>query len=180
MHHYASGIRLVSRIPEPPVYSKADFEVTNPIDGGRLYRDGTLFHGPNFQGIERVINLNYHILTLECRLSEVALRDQGQFRVGTFNPYGADVQFQCMLVWVRRYLDAASLPTEAQTAEHYVSVPAGRKFYVSLSVKNNGSASMTADITSHDRDGRVYSRIKEAKVIISKQLDLLFSKVEKR
>jgi len=180
INHYAAGIRLVSRLPEPPVYEKADFEVTKIIDGGRLYRDGTLFHGPNFQGIERVINLNDNGLTVECRLPEVAERDQGQFRVGTFNPYAADVQFQCMLVWVRHYLDAASLPAEAQAAEHYVPVPAGRKFYVSLAVKNNGSASMTADITSHDRDGRVYSRITEAKVIISKQLDRLFSKAGKR
>jgi hypothetical protein len=180
LNHYAAGIRLVSRIPEPPVYEKADFEVTKTIDGTRLYRDGTLFHGPNFQGIERVINLNKQRLTVECRLPEVALRDQGQFRIGTFNPYAADVQFQCMLVWVRRNLDAASLPAQAQAAEHYLSVPSGRKFYVSLAVKSNGSASVTADITSHDRDGRVYSRIKEAKVIISKQLDLLFSKAEKR
>jgi NAD(P)-dependent dehydrogenase (short-subunit alcohol dehydrogenase family) len=176
LHHYASGIRLVRQLPEPPVYAKADFEVTKVIDGRQLYRDGTLFHGPNFQGIERVINLNDHQLTLECRLPEVALRDQGQFRVGTINPYAADVQFQCMLIWVRQNLDAASLPAQAQIAEHYMSVPVGRKFYVSLAVKSSSSASVTADIISHDREGRIYSRIKEAKVIVSKQLDRLFSK----
>ncbi len=176
LHHYTSGIELVSRIPEPPLYSRVDFEPAGALEGGQLYRNGTLFHGPIFQGIERVINLGEHGLTVECRLPEVAHRDQGQFTIGTFNPYAADIQFQCMLVWVRRQLEAASLPAQAQTAEHYLSVPAGRKFYVSLSVKASSSASVTADITTHDREGRIYSRIAGATVIVSKQLDRLFSK----
>ena len=47
---------------------------------------------------------------------------------------------------------------------------------VSLDVQSSRDNSMTADITSHDADGRIYTRIKGATVTVSKQLNQLFAR----
>jgi hypothetical protein len=140
-----------------------------------LYKDGTLFHGPGFQAVERVINLSPEKLTMQCRVPEIGESEQGQFPARTFNPYAADVQFQCMLIWVRHYCEAGSLPSSAQAGEQYRPIPSGHKFYVSLDVKTTTQASMVADITTHDEAGKIYTRVLGAEVTISKQLNQLFA-----
>lgn len=178
LHHHAAIIKLAHHVPEPQMYQHANLELTQIVDGSRLYSDGTLFHGPYFQAIERVINISETKLTMECRLPEIPERDMGQFRPTSFNPYAADVQFQCMLIWVRQYMGAGSLPTKAQEGIQFKPVPSGRKFYVSLDVKHSSETSMTADIITHDRDGSAYTWIKGAEVTISKQLNHLFYKTK--
>ncbi len=176
VNHYAAVITLVNRVPEAPVYRGFDPFENDASDGGLLYEDGTLFHGPNFQAIERVLNMGENKLTIECRLPVVPLGDQGQFPVGTFDPYASDPQFQIMLVWVRKFFGAGSLPTGALAAEQYARVPHGRKFYVSMDVTEKSEAHTKADITTHDEDGRVYIRVMGAAVTVSKQLNELFVK----
>ena len=176
INHYGAIIKLINRIPEMPAYSGFDRSETEVKEGSSLYSDGTLFHGPNFQAIERVINISRDKLTMECRNPEISESDQGQFRIGTFNPFAADPQFQIMLIWVRHYFDAGSLPTKAQLGEHFALVPQGKKFFVSLDITGSSPAHAVADITTHDEDGRVYTSVKGAEVTISKELNSLFAK----
>jgi len=176
INHYGATITLINRIPEIPVYDGFDGNETHVKQGSVLYQDGTLFHGPNFQAIEKVININQNKVTMECRIPEIPESDQGQFRIGTFNPFAADPQFQIMLIWVRHHFDAGSLPTKAQLGEHFARIPKNKKFFVSLDVTDSSPAHVVADITTHDEDGRVYTRVKGAEVTISKQLNSLFVK----
>ena len=154
-----------------PIYTGFDKNETQVKQGSILYQDGTLFHGPGFQAIERVINISKNKLTMECCIPEIPEPDQGQFRIGTFNPFAADPQFQIMLIWVRHYFDAGSLPSKAELGEHFAQIPKGNKFFVSLDIKDSNPAHVVADITTHDKDGKVYTRVKGAEVTISKQLN---------
>ncbi len=174
-NHYSAQIKLLGKIPDAPIYKNFDRTESQIIEGTSLYQDGTLFHGPSFQAVERVINLNPEKLTAECRVPEIGEQEQGQFPVRTFNPYTADVQFQGMVIWVRHYCEAASLPSRAQTGEQYRPIPSGHKFYVSLDVKNSTQTSMVADIITHDEAGKIYTRLLDAEVTISKRLNQLFA-----
>ena len=72
INHYGATIKLVNKTPEIPIYKNFDKNETHIKKGKELYIDNTLFHGPIFQAIERVININQHKLTMECRMPEIS------------------------------------------------------------------------------------------------------------
>ncbi|MDJ0716616.1 MAG: polyketide synthase dehydratase domain-containing protein [Prochloraceae cyanobacterium] len=84
------------------------------MNGLGLYKNGTLFHGPCFQGITQILNINREQLTLQCISPIVSEKNRGQFVIQSINPYSADALFQSMLVWVREFENSASLPLEFQ------------------------------------------------------------------
>ena len=83
------------------------------------YEDGTLFHGPCFAGIRRILWLDDDRLELECRLADVPRDLQGQFPARSVNPYVADALFQALLVWVRLSCGSASLPVSTANVTLY-------------------------------------------------------------
>jgi acyl transferase domain-containing protein len=175
--HYGAKILLSPKaVVLSPVYADADFARNQAVSGASLYKDGTLFHGPHFQAVEEVLNISRKKLTLKCRSPQIGLAQQGQFPAIAFNPFAADVHFQSMLIWVRHFYGCASLPTSAQKLEHYSDAPAGKPFFISLDVSENGSARMKANVTAHDEAGRIYTRIVGGEVTISKRLNDLFAK----
>jgi hypothetical protein len=168
-------ILLLRKIPEAPVYPHFESPPeAHGEDGARLYEDGTLFHGPRFHLVERIVNSSRRKLTLSFRTREIPEQDQGQFPIGNFNPYAADVHFQSMLIWVRQYRQAGSLPSRAGAVEQYRPIPAGRRLFVSLDVKTETKTKLVADVTTHDESGTIYMRVKDGEVTISEQLNRLF------
>ena len=138
------------------------------------YQDGTLFHGPAFQGIRRILELNPHQVVLECEVPQLEERRQGQFQAGQVNPIAADIAFQCMVLWVRQIGGAVGLPVGCQAGELFAPVPFDAPFYVSMRVCTATQTRLLADIDTHDGNGRVYNRIAGAEVAISRQLAPLF------
>ena len=179
-HHYSGRILLVSGMPEATVCAGFEEDESQVIEGATLYQDGTLFHGPTFRVVERVISLSDQGLKMQCRLPVIGEDKQGQFPVRGFNPYAADALFQAMLVWVRRHRDAGSLPSKVATLEHGCSIPVDRAFYVSLEVRDNGRTSLVADVTAHDEAGTVYCRMLGAEVTVSKKLNDQFLRATSR
>ncbi len=179
-HHYSGRILLVSGMPEATVCAGFEEDESQVIEGATLYQDGTLFHGPTFRVVERVISLSDQGLKMQCRLPVIGEDKQGQFPVRGFNPYAADALFQAMLVWVRRHRDAGSLPSKVATLEHGCSIPVDRAFYVSLEVRDNGRTSLIADVTAHDEAGTVYCRMLGAEVTVSKKLNDQFLRATSR
>lgn len=173
-YHYNVRLHLCDRVPEIPRYRDADLREVNPQPGPPLYTNGTLFHGPSFQGVQRVLNASPERLTLACVMPEVSEAAQGQFPVQSFNPFLADVQYQSMVIWARLFYGAGSLPLRAQSGEHYHTPAAGESFYVSLEVQNHSDTNLVADIIAHDADGQIYSRVNGAEVTISEALNRLF------
>jgi len=173
--HYSARLTLSNQPPVAPRYAGADLAVTNTLPGEPLYSNGTLFHGPSFQGVLRILNYNEQRLTMECQLPNVAEAAQGQFLVQSFNPFLADVQFQSMVIWARLIYGAGSLPLRAQSGENYRAPAPGAVFYVSLEVRSHSETSLVADIIAHDADGEIYTRVLGAEVTISADLNRLFA-----
>ena len=174
--HYRASVCLTKAKPEPVSFSDFDLrENERAIDGAQLYRDGTLFHGPAFQGIDRVLNGSESGLTVRClRLAEPDEAAQGQFPIQTFNPYAADVHFQAMVVWSQLLRASAALPVSAERGEQFQPLPVGRPFYVTLRVRSASDYQLLSDTTAHDEHGNVYVRVMGAAVTLSTALNAKF------
>ncbi len=174
VNHYAADITLLKTLPPQPVYEHFDQVNSRKNLVESPYDNGTLFHGPLFQGLKQVLNYSDSKLTMLCRVEDVEPSLQGQFTVGTTNPYVDDLLYQSMLVWVRYQYAAGSLPSSTKCIQQYRMVPAGETFYLSLDVVASSNTKLTADIVLHDEKGRVYTKASGAEVTISEQLNQLF------
>ena len=174
--HYSSLIRLVHEPPEVPLNDLVDLNNTHNLPGSAFYQDGTLFHGPKFQGIQQVLNISEQGLTLECLLPEITASEQGPFATNNFNPFAMDLAFQAMLIWAWRFQKSGSLPLSMDMLEQFRLVPFGSKFYLSMSVNKNSPGAINANLLLHDQTGLLYSRVTGAEVTISQSLNKLFGK----
>ncbi|MCP5097565.1 MAG: beta-ketoacyl synthase, partial [Chloroflexi bacterium] len=172
--HYRAEITLLANLPNAPIYANFDPTDANVLDKTTLYQNGTLFHGPHFQGVEQVLNISPSKVTMRCNLAALSAAEQGQYQVQSFNPFIADGQFQSMVIWARHFHDAGSLPLHTDRGEQFRPIPFDQTTYVSMEVKESTDSELVADILTHDADGRLYARVLGAKVTISKQLNHLF------
>ncbi len=176
-NHYTVKVRLTRRLPPPPRISPSftlEPEYQADIPGLELYQNGTLFHGPSFRGVERVLSLAPTQLTMQCTLPKINEKTQGQFPVHTANPYIYDTIVQCLLIWAQRYYDAPCLPSSLDQFIQYRPIPFEARFYVTMKVVKQSDKSVTGDILVQDGNGEVYVEIKGLEGTISKQLKRLF------
>jgi NAD(P)-dependent dehydrogenase (short-subunit alcohol dehydrogenase family) len=172
--HYKMQVTIKSETPQVPRYPSFDLIVNNAKDGGSLYSDNTLFHGPSFRGIQRVINLTSKKLTMLCVPPIVSLADQGQFQVQTFNPFVTDVQLQSLLIWAKHSYGYGGLPLRIDSGIQYRPIPAGEPTYATLEVKTATQRRLVADVIVHDSEGMVYSKVTGAEITLSERLNTLF------
>ena len=92
----------------------------------------------------------------------------------SFNPYCADAQFQCMLIWGWHFLDAGSLPLMTKRGVNFRPIPFGKTTYTTMEVKGNSGSKLVADITTHDENGLIYTQVTDATVTVSQALNHLF------
>ncbi len=175
--HYSVQIVLRPEIPDAPYY-EPPFEMTSDdmVSGQTLYSDGTLFHGFSFQGVEQVLNINSKGLVMRCVLPTIEYEYQGQFPVQAFNYFMADIGLQSIGIWARRFFDAGSLPLRAAKGEHFKNTVFGQTFYVTMEVTSHTETNVTARITLHDEQNRVYMIIHDLEVTMSKRLNEMFMK----
>lgn len=174
--HYRARLTLRRGAPEPPPrLDGLDLAERQPTDGAELYANGTLFHGPRFRGVERVLSSDARGLTMRCRLPAADPADQGQFPARGFDPYLADIQFQSLVIWCWQHHGAASLPLSNAVGELYGSPRPGEPFYVTMAVRSSNDYRLLADLAAHDAEGRIYLRLSGAEVAISRHLNRLFS-----
>ena len=174
--HYSSIIKLSHEPLEVPINDFVDLKNTHNLSGSTYYNDGTLFHGPKFQGIQKVLNISEQGLTLECMLPEISVIEQGHFATDNFNPFAIDLAFQAMLIWAWRFQKSGSLPLSMDMVEQFRLIPLGSKFYLTMSVNKNSPSSINANLRLHDDTGLLYYRITGAEVTISQSLNKLFGK----
>lgn len=179
-YHYQSEIELKQQKPNIPKYSNFNYNQDRQFENLAPYQDGTLFHKQGFQGIKKVLNITTERLTVECCLPKLEANNLGQFSGGTFNAIAADIQLQSMLIWVRHFYNAGSLPLRCQYSEHFRDIPEETIFYVSLEVQSHSNTKLVAKVISHDLEGNVYSQVFGAEVTISQQLNRLFDTANSR
>ncbi|MXR68241.1 KR domain-containing protein [Shewanella sp. JBTF-M18] len=147
-------------------------------DASTLYSDGTLFHGPRLQGLDKVVRFDEQGLIASVSLPQVREADCGEFVPSLSSagcqPFAEDLLLQAMLVWARLSYGAASLPS---AIDEFISVQpmhGGETGYIELNVVKSNRRSLTANVALYHKDGRLSALIKGARITISSTLNAAF------
>jgi len=172
--HYQAEVELRKELPDRPKVSRLDLREESSISGQSLYKSNILFHGPIFQGIQKVLNISSEGLVTECLLPGIPLKKMGQFPVRNFNPFLADVHLQSLLIWANANLGSIGLPLQIGEGTQYCPIGFGDISYATMIVKNVTSHKLVADVISHDHDGYIYSEVRDAEITLNDKLFDLF------
>ncbi|QYO67473.1 SDR family NAD(P)-dependent oxidoreductase [Leptolyngbya sp. 7M] len=167
-YHFRTHLTLVRQLPDAPLHRCFNLSLGAAMlpDTAIYSSTSGLFHGPAFQGIQRVLNFSPDHITVECRLPNFSNHYYGQFPVQSLNPYIADVQLQPLLLWTQHFHQQGCLPSEAADYEQFAEIVFDQPFYVSAQIISKNRTAVIANMVTHDRDGRVYSRLFGAKGVI--------------
>lgn len=174
LYHYSQTVTLRRNPPPAPTVTPAISADAGEeaVSGSVLYQNGTLFHGPSFQGVERLLHLSRDRLVMRCRLAEVPASRQGQFPVQTMNPYIYDAVVQCLLIWTQRFYQAPCLPSRLEELEQYQPVQFNQPYLVEMKIQSESESLVVGNITVQDGNGRLCLRIRGLEGTISKRLAL--------
>jgi len=173
VYHYQAEVQLVPKKMElaAPTFKPALSGNFTAKPGDKLYVDGTLFHGPYYQGIDQILDFTDQQIVLACTAPEIPLSQQGQFPVNSANTFFADIQYQGMVVWVAWKNDGSkSLPLRTDRVTLYAPMEFGQKLWVHVAIKESNDFMMMADCTVYDETGKVYAVTENGAVTISKDL----------
>ena len=172
--HYSGSLLLRRSRPASVRLEELNLEEdATARDGSELYGEGRLFHGPAFQGIERVLSASEEGITLRCRLSALHESAQGQFPAGTYHPYWADVQLQSVLVWALMLRGVAGHPLHLEAVEVLTTPRFDQRLYVTTRIRAASDSAIIGDSVLHDADGLVYMRHRGAELTPSGQVRTL-------
>ncbi len=140
LFHYSGQVDLVKTALETPnhpeILTLAHDEKAFR-DGKPFYADGTFFHGPTFQGIQKVAVVDENKVVTRVFLPEMPRRDQGQFPADATNPFINDAIVQSMLFWSQEVYDAPCLPSRLHEWIQYRPIPFGQAIWAVLTVVNH-------------------------------------------
>ena len=166
-YHFSTELRLTATKNNALQYKNLNLsDNKNKFSNQKaLYQKGkqTLFHGASFQGVKTVLNVDKYKLTAECYLPNLSAIEQGQFPVQTYNPYLVDVQIHSLWLWLQHNHQEICLPSEIKTYEQFEAISFDRIFYVSCEIKHKSKTTVIADVIAHDRQGKIYSHMLDAK-----------------
>ena len=174
LYHYSLRVTLVKEPPAQPDTRAIDLTAdgtSSPILGSELYKNGTLFHGPAFQGVERVLHVSRGKLIMQCVLPKIADRLQGQFPVQTGNPFIYDAIVQSLLIWAQIYYKAPCLPSYMERLEQYKAIPFGEPILVLLDITSQSDTAVVGDLTVQDLSGQTFVHITGLQGTISPMLN---------
>ena len=135
--------------------------------GDTLYHNGTLFHGPAFQGVKRVLDINEGRILLECNLPAISPELQGQFPLQTSNPFIYDAIVQSLLIWTQMVYQSPCLPSHLARLEQYKAIPFNQTCLVDLQIVSHSDKLVVADIQVIDAKGNVYAKFTQLQGTIS-------------
>ncbi len=140
------------------------------------YAGVPLFHGKSFQGVREVCNLSPgHITVFNC-LPPLDGSMQGQFKVGSWNPYVTDVQLQSILLWSRDFLKAGCLPSSIGRVEQFRPIDFNEEFYVSTRIQSQAQHRLVVEIIVHNAEGKIHVRWTDVQLTVSERLHEQFRK----
>ena len=175
--HYSAQITLRAEVPDAPILATSVLQTpAGGTFGSQFYNDGTLFHGYSFQGVDQLLDINESGLVMRCVLPHVEDDYQGQFPIQAFNYFMADIGLQSIGIWSRNVYKMGSLPLRAGKGRQYRQGVFGQIFFVTMKVRSHSETNVTASITLHDEDGRIYLVIEDLEVTMSLRLNELFLK----
>lgn len=171
VYHYSLRVTLLRETPAPPISQLPARQSEEAISGRELYRNGTLFHGPSFQGVERVLHLSPGKLVMRVVLPHLEDRIQGQFPAYTANPFIYDAIVQCVLIWAQYFHDAPCLPSSMRKLEQFIPIPFGVPCIVTMEVESQTNTSVVGNILVQNEQGQAYIRLDGLEGTISPDLN---------
>ena len=170
LNHYRSTVTLSRKRTEKPTF-KTPKLVEQKMDGATFYKDGSLFHGAFYQGIEEVIAMDEKQALLKCKAPAVSYEDQGQFPSLSLNAFFLDIQYQGMVIWVQKFHNGAnSLPLQTSKGTVYGEIQANKSYYVHIKIQESTETKMIADCTVYDDNEDVILFTEGAGLTVSKEL----------
>ncbi len=173
LYHYSLNATLVRTLPPTTIHKidmKTTAEPSEGILGKALYEDGTLFHGPSFQGVQQVVSLGEDRLVLEVLLQPIPPDKQGQFPLQTYNPFAYDAIVQSLLIWAQRFYQAPCLPSHLVKLEQFRAIPFGVLSIVDMKIVSHNQTSVVADIIVTDKQGTILAKFTALQGTISQAL----------
>ncbi len=157
--HYSLGVQLEKDSPPVPKHildlpSLAGDQKSIP--GSKLYEDGTLFHGPSFQGVQQILSISEGRIILECNLPLIPPEQQGQFPLQTSNPFIYDAIVQSLLIWSQRFYQSPCLPSHLKRLDQFKAIPFNQTCLVDMQIVSHSATNVVADIWVTDSVGNVY------------------------
>ncbi len=171
IYHYRLRVTLMREMPAAPAFDLASGNPDESIAGSALYQDGTLFHGPSFQGVEKVLHLSRGKLVMQVVLPHLEDRIQGQFPAYTANPFIYDAIVQSLLIWAQYFYQAPCLPSSLRRLEQFKPVPFGVPSRVTMEIESQSSTAVVANILVQDDQGYTYVRLDGLEGTISPHLN---------
>lgn len=171
IYHYMLDVKLGKQVPPAPVLPIVVADESKVISGQLLYENGTLFHGPAFQGVRRVLIVNPGELIMECVLPKIDEATQGQFPVITGNPFAYDTIVQGVLIWAQYVDHSPCLPSRVDLFEQFKAIPFETPVIVNMQVVSRSETSVLTNVTVQDEQGEVCVRITHLEGTISPQLN---------
>ncbi len=169
-YHYQAEVHLSKEIPTIPYYDH-QVDEEGSLEGEEIYRKRIMFHGPVFQGIDKVLSMTKEKIVMRCIGKMPGQEVMGSFPVHILNPILTDVQYQGMGVWVRAYYESSGLPVKGESVDMFRPIPFDTMFYATAEIKSHSPFKVVADVFVYDEKGKLYMRTLGAEVAISKQLD---------
>jgi NAD(P)-dependent dehydrogenase (short-subunit alcohol dehydrogenase family) len=174
--HYSGNAILTKVLPAAPVVQIPDFEKLEMKEGRIFYEDGTLFHGPLFQGVQKVAFEGNETVFTRIMLPPMPYKSQGQFPVGSTNPYINDAVVQSLLIWSQEVYSAPCLPSRLREWVQYRPIPFGVPIWAVLNVAYHNEHAVTGDLLVAGEDGKEYFRFNGLEGTISQQLNRFIGK----
>lgn len=164
-YHFMNTITLRRRCAPRPRLSRSNLMVDGVIASSADFYGSSaafLFHGPSFQGLQRVLNISDRHITAQCKAHKNTAQQQGQFPISTIDPYTTDIQLHPVLVWLQHYHQTNCLPAAVERYEIFESPPYEEPFYISVDVIDRTATRLSVNITAHSEAGEVYTQIVKA------------------
>ena len=173
-NHYQAQVVLKKTLPESPRIS--DFKIDSPSTkkGLDLYQKKVLFHGPSFQGVKEILESTPNGITIKCNLGDFPYQKTGQFPMGAFNPYLADVHLQSILIWAWEHHRSTGLPLKIARGTQYRTSPVNEDTYARMEVVSLSKHKIHADVISYDQHGSVFTEVRGAEITLNESLFELF------
>ncbi|WP_223839078.1 SDR family NAD(P)-dependent oxidoreductase [Saccharopolyspora pogona] len=185
--HYAATLVLSASLADAPVVS--GWTTGSPGEGGSLgegpengldiYRDAILFHGPQLQGLRRVLHHSDDRLVLECRLPDTVV-GFGAYRGELHSPVLCDLLLQGPSVHGNRLLGQASLPLGFGRAEYFAALPGNEPFVLVVDGVRQAAAALTVTATACDQQGRVLQRWHDIQMVATPEMSEKFREGTRR
>ncbi|MDK2980474.1 MAG: hypothetical protein PWQ55_821, partial [Chloroflexota bacterium] len=173
LFHYSGQVDLARTMPPIPVHTEALGLIQSQTvfkEGQPYYTDGTFFHGPAFQGIQKVAMPNEKQVITRVSLPDMPRSTQGQFPADATNPYINDAIVQSLLFWSQETYDAPCLPSRLHEWVQYRPVPFNQPVWAILTVVTHNEHAVSGDILVVDDEGRAYFQFTGLEGTVSKQL----------